>query len=65
MNAACSLLANTLFTCSSQDSLWELNESSLGWIPIAGMSYHLSRMDNCLGIYLALTGNRLKGIELL
>jgi hypothetical protein len=49
MNAACSLLANKLFPCSSRDSVWELNESNLGWIPTAGMSYHLSRMDNCQG----------------
>jgi enoyl-CoA hydratase/carnithine racemase len=71
MNVACSLIANTIFPSSSKSSLWELNEANLGWIPSAGMSYHLSRMDNSMGnyfwkgLYLALTGNKVRGAELL
>lgn len=32
-------------------------ETKIGFFPDVGMSYHLSRLPHCIGIYLALTGN--------
>jgi 3-hydroxyisobutyryl-CoA hydrolase len=39
-------------------------EANFGYLPDAGCSFYLSRLDGQLGVYLGLTGKSLKGMDL-
>lgn len=39
-------------------------EAKFGYVPDAGSSFYLSRLDGQLGVYLGLTGKFLKGMDL-
>ncbi|CAG9326343.1 unnamed protein product [Blepharisma stoltei] len=49
---------------STPNTIWAMPETSIGFSPDAGASYHLSRMNYPeLGLYLMLTGDRLNGTD--
>lgn len=49
----------------TERSLYAMPETAIGLFPDVGGSYVLPRMQGKLGVYLALTGTRLKGSDLL
>ena len=48
-------------TIVSEKTVWAMPETGIGMIPDVGGSYFLSRMEDGLGLYLGLSGDRLKG----
>ncbi|KAM3135680.1 hypothetical protein pb186bvf_012206 [Paramecium bursaria] len=59
-----SILAAQPFTLCKGQAQFRWNESNKGFIPHAGGSYILSRLPHELGLYLALTGDKLNQDEL-
>ncbi|XP_061998400.1 3-hydroxyisobutyryl-CoA hydrolase 1-like [Rosa rugosa] len=53
------------FRIATENSLFSMPETALGAVPETGASYFLSRLPGFLGEYLALTGARLDGPEML
>jgi len=49
---------------ATETSLFAMPETAIGFFCDVGGSYFLSRLPHSIGIYLALTGQRLKGKEL-
>lgn len=61
-SAAC--LSNlATFSIASPKTMMSFPETSFGFIPTGGATYHLSRLDGELGLYLALTGKPLSGSD--
>ncbi|KAK6645283.1 hypothetical protein RUM43_001559 [Polyplax serrata] len=52
------------YRIATETSLFAMPETQIGFFPDVGVSYHLARMPNQLGLFLALTGYRLKGYDL-
>lgn len=52
------------YRIATECSLFAMPETQIGFFPDVGVSYHLARMPNHLGDFLALTGYRLKGYDL-
>jgi enoyl-CoA hydratase/carnithine racemase len=52
---------------ATEKSLWAMPETAIGFFPDVGASYFLSRVKQnpSLGLYMALTGHRIKGKDLL
>ena len=52
---------------ATEKSLWAMPETAIGFFPDVGASYFLSRVKSnpSLGLYMALTGYRVKGKDLL
>ena len=48
----------------TERTVFAMPETAIGYFNDAGASYFLSRLDNNLGIYLGMTGTRLKGFDL-
>lgn len=44
-------------------TLWAMPETAIGYFPDVGLSYTFSRLDGGVGMYLALTGERLNGAD--
>lgn len=49
----------------TEKTLFAMPEASIGLFPDVGSSYFLSRMPGAIGLYLGLTGARLKGADIL
>lgn len=56
---------HSVFRLCSGSSVWALPETSYGAVPTYGSSFELPHLDGELGTYLALTGRRLVGHDLL
>ncbi|KAM7255676.1 hypothetical protein ACFE04_008574 [Oxalis oulophora] len=54
-----------MFTIVTDKTLFSHPETQLGFHPDAGASYYLSRLPGYLGEYLALTGDKLNGVEMI
>lgn len=54
--SAASIITRAPFAMGGKNTKWRLNETSLGYIPDAGASFYLSRLNMELGTFLALTG---------
>jgi hypothetical protein len=52
------------YRVATENSLFAMPESGIGFFCDVGGSFFLPRLANFWGYYLALTGNRLKGVEL-
>jgi enoyl-CoA hydratase/carnithine racemase len=50
-------------TIVSEKTVWAMPETGIGMIPDVGGSYFLSRMKDGFGLYLGLTGDRLKSAD--
>lgn len=53
------------FRVATERTLYAMPETAIGLFPDVGGSFYLSRLQGQLGMYLALTGARLKGEDLL
>lgn len=52
------------YRIATETSLFAMPETQIGFVPDVGVSHHLSRMPDNLGKFLALSGYRLKGYDL-
>jgi len=52
------------YRVATENTLFAMPETSIGFFPDVGASYVLPRLSGQLGLYLGLTGERLKGQEL-
>lgn len=53
------------YRVATEKTLFAMPETAIGLFPDVGGSYFLSRLKGKLGVYLGLTGHRLKGIDVL
>ena len=51
------------YVVATDRTMFAMPETGIGLFPDVGGSYFLSRLDGAVGMYLALTGRRLKGAE--
>ncbi|KAI6176761.1 Crotonase domain containing protein [Aphelenchoides bicaudatus] len=65
MGGGCGLSINGRFRVSTEKTLLAMPETALGLFPDVGATHFLSRLNNNLGLFLALTGHRLKGADVL
>eukprot|EP00051_Salpingoeca_urceolata_P014105 m.178554 g.178554 ORF g.178554 m.178554 type:complete len:381 (+) comp17982_c1_seq2:409-1551(+) len=64
MGGGVGLSVNGMFRVATERSLFAMPETAIGLFPDVGGSYFLPRLPGSLGMYLALTGARLKGEDL-
>ena len=57
------MAANSEYAYGTENTCLSIPETTIGLVPSGGSSYHLSRMRNGVGMYLALTGGALHGEE--
>lgn len=55
---------HTAFRVANEDSIFHLPQTGLGYFPDAGLTHFLARLPDCVGVYLALTGAQIKGVDL-
>ncbi|KJH46446.1 enoyl-CoA hydratase/isomerase family protein [Dictyocaulus viviparus] len=65
MGGGCGLSINGQFRVATERTLLAMPETALGLFPDVGGSYFLPRLENNLGLFLALTGSRLYGADAL
>lgn len=53
------------FRVATENTVFAMPETAIGFFPDVGGSFFLSRLDDSLGLYLGLTGRRLTGIDTL
>lgn len=61
---ACCFAMCGKFRVATERSVIGMPETSVGFFGASGSSYYLSRLRNNVGIYLGMTGNRLRGFDL-
>ena len=59
------LSAHASFRIATENTVFAMPETKIGYSPDVGATYFLSRMDGEIGTYLGLTGEFLKGREVL
>jgi 3-hydroxyisobutyryl-CoA hydrolase len=59
------LAAQAPFRIATENTVFSMPETKIGFFPDIGASYFMSRLDGELGTYLALTAEQLKGREVL
>ncbi|KAK9878938.1 hypothetical protein WA026_003759 [Henosepilachna vigintioctopunctata] len=64
MGGGVGLSVHGKYRVATEKSLFAMPETQIGLFPDVGGSYFLPRLEGKLGIYLALTGERLKGVDL-
>lgn len=55
------LSAPASFRVATENTIFAMPETKIGYCPDVGASHYLTRLDGQLGTYLALTGDTLKG----
>jgi len=65
MGGGCGLSINGRFRVSTEKTLLAMPETALGLFPDVGATHFLSRLNHNLGLFLALTGHRLKGADVM
>uniref|UniRef100_A0AC35UA32 3-hydroxyisobutyryl-CoA hydrolase, mitochondrial n=1 Tax=Rhabditophanes sp. KR3021 TaxID=114890 RepID=A0AC35UA32_9BILA len=63
MGGGCGLSINGKYRIATEKTLLAMPETALGLFPDVGGSYFLPRLPGKLGLFLALTGYRLKGLD--
>jgi enoyl-CoA hydratase/carnithine racemase len=64
MGGGVGISSNSKIKIATENTMFAMPETKLGFFPDVGAGYFLSRLRNNLGFYLGLTGQRLKGEEL-
>lgn len=62
MGGGVGLSVHGKYRIATEKTLFAMPETAIGLFPDVGATYFLSRLKGRLGIYLGLTGHRLKGI---
>ena len=65
MGGGMGIIAGMDFRVVTEHSLLAMPEISIGYIPDVGASYFLNKMPGKMGLYLGLTGMRIKGADAL
>eukprot|EP00899_Mesostigma_viride_P020352 jgi/Mesvir1/28318/Mv04838-RA.1 len=65
MGGGAGLACHGAFRIATEASLFAMPETAIGFFPDVGMCYTLSRMPGAIGMFLGLTGARLKAGEML
>jgi len=63
MGGGLGVSVNSKIKIATENTILAMPETKLGFFPDVGGGFFLSRLRNHLGIYLGLTGQRLKGEE--
>ncbi|KAI8356120.1 ClpP/crotonase-like domain-containing protein [Choanephora cucurbitarum] len=63
MGGGVGLSVHAPFRIATENTLFAMPETGIGFLPEVGGSFFLSRLDGQLGTYLGLTGKRLKGTD--
>ncbi|KAF2147884.1 3-hydroxyisobutyryl-CoA hydrolase mitochondrial precursor [Myriangium duriaei CBS 260.36] len=63
MGGGVGLSVHAPFRIATERTVFAMPETTIGFFPDVGASFFLPRMDGALGLYLALTSERLKGPE--
>ncbi|KAI7890271.1 ClpP/crotonase-like domain-containing protein [Mucor mucedo] len=65
MGGGVGLSVHAPFRIATENTLFAMPETAIGFLPEVGGSFFLSRLDGQIGTYLGLTGKRLKGTDVL
>jgi 3-hydroxyisobutyryl-CoA hydrolase len=65
MGGGVGLSVHAPFRVATERSLFAMPETTIGFFPDVGGSFFLPRVDGEIGTYLALTSERLKGVDTL
>ncbi|KAF7725287.1 hypothetical protein EC973_000297 [Apophysomyces ossiformis] len=65
MGAGAALCMHGGFKVATENTLFAMPETAIGIFPDVGSSFFLTRLDGQLGTYLAMTGNTIKGEDVL
>ncbi|XP_076165045.1 3-hydroxyisobutyryl-CoA hydrolase isoform X2 [Ptiloglossa arizonensis] len=65
MGGGCGLSVHGKYRVATEKTLFAMPETAIGFFCDVGGTYFLPRLKGKLGLYLALTGDRLKGIDVL
>ncbi|XP_072743158.1 3-hydroxyisobutyryl-CoA hydrolase, mitochondrial [Anoplolepis gracilipes] len=65
MGGGVGLSVHGKYRVATEKTLFAMPETAIGLFPDVGGSYFLSRLKGKLGLYLGLTGHRLKGVDVL
>jgi 3-hydroxyisobutyryl-CoA hydrolase len=65
MGGGVGLSVHAPFRIATENTMFAMPETAIGFLPEVGGSFFLSRLDGQLGVYLGLTGKRLKGTDVL
>lgn len=65
MGGGVGLSVHAPFRIATENTLFAMPETAIGFLPEVGGSFFLPRLDGQLGLYLGLTGKRLKGVDVL
>lgn len=63
MGGGVGISINAPFRIATEVTMFAMPETAIGFFPDVGGSYFLSRLEGGLGMYLALTGARVKGVD--
>ncbi|KAF1989981.1 3-hydroxyisobutyryl-CoA hydrolase mitochondrial precursor [Aulographum hederae CBS 113979] len=63
MGGGVGLSVHAPFRIATQNTVFAMPETTIGFFPDVGASFFLTRMDGGMGCYLALTSNQLKGVD--
>lgn len=63
MGGGVGLSVHAPFRIATEKTLFAMPETNIGYFPDVGGSFFLSRLDGQVGTYLALTSERLKGVQ--
>ncbi|KAG5309167.1 HIBCH protein, partial [Pseudoatta argentina] len=63
MGGGVGLSVHGKYRIATEKTLFAMPETAIGLFPDVGMTYFLSRLEGRLGLYLGLTGQRLKGFD--
>ena len=65
MGGGVGLSVHAPFRIATENTVFAMPETAMGFFPDVGASFFLPRMDGELGTYLALTSEQLKGVNVL
>lgn len=65
MGGGVGLSVHAPFRIATEKTVFAMPETTIGFFPDVGASFFLPRMDGGLGLYLALTSEQLKGVNVL
>ena len=63
MGGGVGLSIHAPFRIATENTLFAMPETTIGFFPDVGASFFLPRMDGSMGTYLALTSDQLKGVD--
>ena len=65
MGGGVGLSTHAPFRIATENTVFAMPETTIGFFPEVGASFFLPRMDGQMGTYLALTSEQLKGVDVL